>query len=103
MRKPLLAAFLLIVATVPSLNAQSKPGTLRGIVQDQQKAELPGARLTITNAHTQETYKILSNEVGQYKAELPAGIYTITAEIPGFNTAKIGDVRVRENESTKLD
>ena len=102
MRKILSTIFVLsILATI--LTAQSRTGTIQGIVQDAAKALIPGVRLTLTNEETKMTYQVLSGESGEYKFEVPAGTYSLTVELPGFKSAQVSDVRVKEDESNPID
>jgi hypothetical protein len=102
MRNVLLSA-LLAIALAPGLLAQSKSGTLTGIVQDPEKMPLPGVGMTITNAETRETYKAITGETGEYKVSVPEGTYIVTAQLPGFKSTKLPGVMVKENESTKVE
>ena len=102
MRRVLLSAILAIVCLVPHLAAQSKTGTLMGRVQDQQKAFIPGAEVTLTNTKTKETYKTSSNDMGEYTIQVPRGTYMVTVKLPGFPRVFMRDVKVKEGKSTKL-
>ena len=112
MRTIFVGAILAIVGLVPSLTAltaQSKTGTLLGMVQDPTKVGIPGAQVTLTNAETKETYKSVTNYAGrqaawgEFKIQVPPGTYTVTVELLGFETVRLLSVRVEENKSTKLD
>jgi Carboxypeptidase regulatory-like domain len=46
---------------------------------------LTGANVTATNAQTTAKYETVSTETGNYTlAQLPAGVYDLTVELPGF-------------------
>jgi phosphatidate phosphatase APP1 len=97
------ALVLLVVLTLaPKLSAQSENGTIRGNVQDQMAASLPGVKITATNTKTKETYKATTNESGEYRLAVAIGIYEISAELPGFSSVKVSNVTVKENESTGM-
>ena len=102
MRKILSTVFVLI-SFAPVLAAQSNTGAIRGIVQDESKTPIPGVRITLTSLETKTTYKVMSRESGEYKFEVPAGTYTLTAELPGFNPVQVSDVRVKEDDSSSMD
>ena len=56
-----------------------------GRVIDPQRAVLPGARVTVTNAGTNESRHLVTNGTGYYEANLlPPGTYTVTVEAAGF-------------------
>jgi Carboxypeptidase regulatory-like domain len=110
MRSIFLGSFLAIATLVPSLTAQSKTGTVVGRVQDpSKKVGIPGAKVTLTNAETNETYKSWSNDTGrktaggEFKFQVPPGTYTVTVELPGFERVGPLSVTVKENKSRKLD
>ena len=86
----------LIAAFVVGVNAQSNSGTLLGTVRDATKVLIPGVQITLTNLQTRQTYKNKTNESGEYKFEIPAGLYSVTAELPGFVTVALADVRVNQ-------
>ena len=60
--------------------------TLSGTVADSTGALIPGAEVTATNDASGMAMTILTNGVGQYEFTLPPGVYTVTAELPGFET-----------------
>ena len=66
--------------------AQTPTASVRGIVIDQTDARLPKAQVTITRDETAEVRRTSSGPTGNFAfAELPAGGYTIQAELPGFS------------------
>jgi carboxypeptidase family protein len=75
---------LLLAATVAA--GQTPTATVRGIVIDQTDARLPKAQITITRDETREVRQTSSDHAGRFAfAELPAGGYTIQAELSGFS------------------
>ncbi len=68
--------------------AQRDLGTITGTVTDAQGAAVPNAKVTITEDATNQNYNVTSNESGEYiRPALKPGIYTVTAEAPGFRRA----------------
>jgi hypothetical protein len=60
-------------------------GTISGTISDKSGAVIPGAKITITNKGTGETYTTTTNEAGYFVLpNLPAGTYDVTAEKEGF-------------------
>jgi hypothetical protein len=103
MRKVCVAVLLVIFTVAPELTAQSKTGTIRGTVRDEQRVLFPGVQVTLINVETKATYRTRTNESGEYKLDVPVGVYEVRAELSGFNALKVSNVRVNENESTKMD
>src|SRR5262245_24273034 len=71
--------------------AQSQLGTgaISGTVQDTTGAVVPGVQITVTQAATELTRQIQSNETGQFLAPvLPTGVYRVAAAKPGFATVR---------------
>ena len=67
--------------------AQSDRGTVTGTVADQTSAVIPGARIVATNTETSARFETRSTETGNYTlAQLPAGVYQVAVELPGFKT-----------------
>jgi hypothetical protein len=103
MRKICLILMLMVFAQVAVLSAQSKGGTVRGTVQDERKTLLPSVQITLTNPETKATFRIQSNEAGEYRFEVPPGTYEVSAELLGFKLLKVPNIGVKENETTRID
>ena len=64
---------------------QGDRGTVTGTIADATNAVIPGAGVTATNTQTTAKYQTISTETGNYTlAQLPAGQYELTVELPGF-------------------
>ncbi len=75
-----------------ALFAQAYTGSIVGRVQDQTGAVLPGTTVTINSEVLLQPQTALTSETGSYRfAELAIGTYTVTFEMPGFQTL------IREN------
>jgi hypothetical protein len=73
---------LLVVAPVLG---QTHRASLRGTVYDPNKAVIPGAAITLTNAETSESRTTTSNDEGEYTiASIPAGVYQLDIEKSPF-------------------
>ncbi len=71
-------------STVGSL-AQTSLGGVKGLVTDSSGAVVPGADLTLKNLDTNQARTTASNDVGLFAfPSVPAGNYTVTAEMTGF-------------------
>jgi hypothetical protein len=82
-RAALLALAVILCLTVAY--AQSDLGSISGFVKDPSGAVIPKAQVTVKNEATGTERKANTNESGFYTVtNIPAGLYTITAEAPGF-------------------
>jgi hypothetical protein len=86
---------VLLIAGI-DLNAQvTASATVQGTVVDKSEAVVSGAEVTITNKATGATRTTKTNASGEYRFDLlPAGIYTIKANAPGFAAAQAKDVEL---------
>src|SRR5258708_29943101 len=83
-----LRAALLAIALVVCLNvafAQSDLGSISGFVKDPSGAVVPKAQVTVKNEATGTERRTATNDSGVYTVtNIPAGLYSITAESAGF-------------------
>src|SRR5947208_2698003 len=85
--KRLFAAILFFCVLSSNAFSQSTYATLGGTVQDVSGAFIPGVSITATNTGTGIVNTVVSNDAGAYQfASLQTGTYTVTAELPGFQT-----------------
>ena len=76
----------------------------RGIVKDASGAIVPGATVTVTSLERKTVDTVVSNESGFYvKDRLLPGTYEVKAEIAGFKTAAVREVRVSVDTQTPID
>jgi len=95
---------LLLIVLVQAAFAQTDRGTIRGTVEDQSGAAVPGATVTATNAETGIRSTTQSTESGNYNLpSLPAGNYDVVAEKAGFKKLLRGNVRVEVAGTVGLD
>jgi hypothetical protein len=74
-----------LVATTPSLYAQTPTGSLSGTVTDVTGASVAGARVTIVSSATLQARHQTTTEDGLFAAAgLPPGRYRVTVEAAGF-------------------
>src|SRR5688572_1965686 len=64
--------------------------TVTGIVQDSSGAVLPGVTVEVSSPVLIERVRsAVTDSTGRYRLiNLPAGTYTLTSTLPGFNTAR---------------
>jgi hypothetical protein len=79
--------------------------TLRsGTVLDSNGAVIPAAKVTITNAATQEISSTTANEQGRFEfLSLPAGNYSLTLQSPWFKTLQLADVIIDKGKLVDVD
>jgi hypothetical protein len=87
----LFAVSLLLIA-VPTAWAQTDQGAITGVVQDEQGAVIPGAKVTLTATDTDFTLERTSDASGVFIfSPVKIGNYKLTTTAPSFQTT------VREN------
>jgi outer membrane receptor protein involved in Fe transport len=97
---PLLAVCLL--AALPLLAQTNPTGTISGKVLDQQSLGVPGVSVTAESKSLQGSRSTTTSTNGDYIIPfLPAGDYTVTYQLTGFNTVK-QNARVSPSETVTL-
>jgi len=94
-----------ILAAVLSLAlpASAQTTSVSGRVLDQAGAVIPGVTVTLTSI-TARTRTTVSNELGFYQfLQLAPGAYEIKAELSGFKTAVVSDLKLLVDEPRTLD
>ncbi len=82
-----LIALALVLGIGAAAHAQVYTGTVAGRVTDQTGAVLPGVTVTLTADVLIQPEVATTSETGSYRfAELAIGTYTVTFELPGFQT-----------------
>ena len=94
--KPVLAIVLTALLLLSAQAFGQSGGSIGGTVMDASQGALVGANVTATNADTGFEARSTTNSSGAYNfPSVPSGVYTVTAEMPGFSKAIMTDVRVR--------
>src|SRR5262249_14193907 len=84
--------------------AQTGYGVLTGQVEDPTKALIPGVTVTATNVLTGVQNSVITNESGTYNIpQLLPGIYKLSAELPGFQTAAFDNIELGGNETKRFN
>jgi len=105
-RKTLLSLVMLgAILSLPILmQAQSTFGTVDGAVQDPSGAAIAGAKVTLTNAGTQEKRSQTTGGEGLYQfVNVAPGDYVLEFEKEGFKHITRQNVTVQVNQDTHID
>ena len=97
----LLVVALLVLLAVHSTPAWAQDGSVSGVITDPQDAVIPGATVTLTNKETGVTQKTTTQGDGHYLfSNVTPGVYDLTVERKGFETAKVSSQQVRVGITT---
>ncbi len=92
---------LLLSVSVSALAQES--AVVKGTVTDSTGAVIPGAVVTATNNTTGMATALVTNQTGNYEfTGLQPGLYTLTIEVPGFETGIYRKVELRAKEPVLL-
>jgi hypothetical protein len=104
MRARITASLLAILVLASPLAAQEQRGSIEGIIKDGSGAVLPGATVVAKSASLPAGVSTASDEQGVYRFPgLPPGVYEVTAELQGFNSAKVADVQLSLGQIKKVE
>jgi hypothetical protein len=80
------------------LLGQSYFGSVTGVLTDPSGAVIPGAKVTLTDQEKGYTFNTVSDGTGRYLyRSIPPGVYSVTAEMTGFEKAVRTGIRVDIN------
>src|SRR3989442_2378113 len=103
MRKLLLATVTCLFLSTHTF-AQPGNGKLGRTVEDATGALIPGVSIMATNTGTGIVNAALTNDAGAYQfASLQTGTYTVTAELPGFQTQTRNGVALGVSQQVRLN
>jgi Carboxypeptidase regulatory-like domain len=84
--------------------AQAVTGTIPGTATDTSGAVLPGATVTLTHTETGRTRTVVTDSAGEFTApSLSPGTYTISAELSGFKTVAVSNVRLGVDQKVRVE
>src|SRR6185436_12883084 len=99
-----LAIICFLLLSVSSGFAQTARGAITGTVSDVTSAVIPGVSITATETQTSSRYETVSTETGNYTlTQLPAGVYQLSAELPGFKRYVRQGITVLVAQTLRLD
>ncbi len=103
-RVSILAWLVGVLGIVGSAYAQDNRATITGTVTDPAGGALPGVTVEAKNAGTGVPYATVSNQAGVYAIPLvPAGTYSVTATLQGFQTAVRESLDVQSGQRIVVD
>lgn len=103
-RPALLLSATLLVLPVAHVFAQPATGRIAGVVRDASGAPVPGVTVALRDQGTGTRRTVTSSAEGSYDASgLPPGLYTVTAELPGFRAAVRKDLKVDAGATVTAD
>src|SRR5579863_9424435 len=83
--------------------AQSNQGTITGTISDPATAVVPSAQLEVKNTATGVVYRGGTSGTGNYVLSVPAGVYEISVNAPGFKKFVESNVQVLSATDTRKD
>src|SRR6185436_2019882 len=103
MKKAILSSFLVSVCLSITVFAQVN-ATVGGTVSDATGALIPGVEITATNVNTGIVQTRITNETGNYEfPSLQPGVYTLTANLPGFQAQTYNNVQLSQGGQVRLN
>lgn len=98
-----LAAWLVVLLASVAGAQPAQTGVLAGTVTDEGGLVVPGATVTVTSQERGVTRTGVTDQAGKYLfAALPIGVYTVSAQLQGFETARLTDNLVETEKTTTV-
>jgi len=99
-----LAPLLLVFAFAGSAPAQSRSGTIFGVVTDSTGAVLPGVSVVVTEEETSASREAMSDSRGRFEFTLlPIGRYTVRVSLQGFGNSETKGIRLETQQNREID
>jgi len=99
------AAVCLVLATLTGTAlAQSRTGTIYGVVRDATGGVLPGATVTASEQGTNISRETVTDDQGRFEFPLlPIGRYALAVTLVGFSEARVADVQLETQQDRQVD
>jgi len=98
-----LVLVLMLAAVVQGL-ALAQTSQLQGVLKDPQDKVVPGAEITLTSKSTSAERTTVTDDSGNYQfAQVSPGQYQVRAELAGFKTVVVDDLRLLVDTPMTLD
>ncbi len=99
-----LGVLLCLLAMAGTAFAQEQSGSIQGVIKDASGAVLPGVTVEARSPSLVGVSTTTSDSQGAYRfPALPPGVYTLTATLQGFTTAKTPSASLALGQSLKID
>jgi hypothetical protein len=99
----LLAAAVIMMGALSSLNAQSTFGTIVGTVEDQAKLSIAGAEVKVRSLDDNSTHTATTGNDGAFQLlNLKAGRYEISIQKQGFSDYKVDSLALDARQTARL-
>jgi hypothetical protein len=103
-RKRVLGLLLFGLLLTATAWAQVQTGRIVGTVTDAEKAALPNATVAVTEAATNQTVTVTTNERGDFVVTpLNPGFYRVSVSSAGFQKTVVNSVEVQVGQSARVD
>ena len=94
----LLVGLALWAAPCALAASQQQTGKIKGLVLDSNDARIVRAKITISGENVKRT--IESDDIGVFEIEVPAGVYQLRVESPGFQQQQVSQLQVKAGAVT---
>src|SRR6186713_2068228 len=96
---------MMILTSVRPSAAQTTTSTIYGVIKDSAGGVLPGVTVSVSGPALQvPSVTTISEADGNYRVtDLPAGVYEVVYELPGFTKIVRKDIRITTGFLAKLD
>ena len=92
------------VCLLPVVLRADVTATILGNARDTTGAPLPHAKITVTNVDTNLSRTTVTDATGEYRfLSLPAGTYTVEAELDGFQKFVAGNIVLSVDQQRRVD
>jgi hypothetical protein len=99
-----MAVAVLTAGSVSPLCAQAVYGSISGTVLDNSGGALPGVSVSVTSVDRKTVDSVVTDDTGRFvKGRLLPGPYEVKAELTGFKTALVPNVRVSVDTQTPVN
>ena len=79
--------------------AEAQNGTIKGVVKDFSNNVIPSVTITLTNIDTKQQFRLATNETGEYRFQVPTGVYNLDTYLSGFEPLHRPDLKLNAGEA----